>query len=64
MEHDPSTCLLGVPDAVLEGLLLVDQRGDELGRVDLAAAHLGEVRRALREDLAGESFEVLDHARP
>ncbi len=52
--------LLRFPDAVFERGLLVDQRGDDLRRIDLVAAHFGEMSRALAERPPCQFLGVLD----
>ena len=52
--------LLGKLDARHEVLALVDERGDKLGRVDLAGAHGHELTVSLREVLVHELVGVVD----
>ncbi len=52
--------ILGDADPLFEALSLVDERGHELGRIELPAAHLGEVQAPAPEGLAGELGSVLD----
>ncbi len=52
----------GAADAGLEAVLHVDQRGHDLGRVDVAAAHLGQVDAPLAERLAGQRLGIGHHA--
>ena len=56
----PVDHLLGVPDALLEGGLLVDECGYQLGGIDLVAAHLRKMG-PLAEGLPGQLVRVLDH---
>jgi hypothetical protein len=51
--------LLGGGDARLEGFLLVDQQGDELGRADLAAADFRELDPPVLKRPGDELFGVL-----
>ena len=53
---------LRVPDALDERVLLVDQRGDQLGGVDLARGHLEEMDAAVFHDHVGQRFFVVDLA--
>ena len=55
--------VLGDADALDEAAALVDQRGDQLGGVDLAAAHLGEVRRPWPSACWASSCRFADRAR-
>ena len=52
----------GVGDAVLDGLLRVDERGDDFGRVVLAVAVFGEVDVVLLDRLPGQFLDVVELA--
>ena len=54
--------LLGVADALGDGILGVDERRHQLGGVDVAAAHLQEVGGAVGEGLGHQCLGVVDAA--
>ena len=60
--HGAVDALLGVADALRDGVLRVDQRRHQLGGVDVAAAHLQEVGGALGEGLVHQGLGVVDAA--
>ena len=63
-EHGAGTldAVHGVGNAVLDGLLGVDERGDDFGRVVLAVAVLGEVDVVLLDGLPGQLLDVVELA--
>ena len=49
-------------NALDEIFLLVNQRGNQFGRVDFAAAHLEKMRVAVAEDGRNDFLDVVDFA--
>ena len=58
--HRPVDYALRVADALRDRVAPVDERGRQLGGIDVAAAHLQKVRRSVGERLLDERVDVVD----